>query len=66
MEYYWRSYKQIYHVNQIVKHIAGYANPLKVGLANTVKTVAGQMYFRKKVLQQEHPFSMGLNRLKTR
>ena len=64
LEYYWNSYKKVYDTYQIISHITGYANPFKVGLTSTIKTIAGQMYFRKKVMQREHPFSMGLDRLR--
>ena len=64
-DYYWKSYSRIYGLNQIAKHVTGYANPLKVGLGNAIKTMAGQLYFRKQVNHREHPFAMGLNRLKT-
>jgi radical SAM superfamily enzyme YgiQ (UPF0313 family) len=65
IEYYWKSYKKIYGLNQIVKHVTGYANPVKVGLPSAIKTIAGQLYFRKQVNHREHPFAMGLNRLGT-
>ena len=63
MDFYWKSYKKIYGLRQIVSHVTGYANPLKVGLASAVKTMASQTYFRKQVHHREHPFAMGLNRI---
>lgn len=64
LEYYWKTYKRIYDRSQIIRHVTGYANPLQVGLTSTIKTVAGQLYFRKQVLSGEHPFAMGMIRLK--
>lgn len=65
IEYYWKNYKKIYGLHQIVDHVTGYANPLKVGLSSAIKIIAGQLYFRKQVNHREHPFAMGLNRLGT-
>jgi radical SAM superfamily enzyme YgiQ (UPF0313 family) len=65
IEYYWKSYRQIYGLNQIANHVTGYANPIKVGVGNAIKTIAGQLYFRRQVNHREHPFAMGLNRLQT-
>lgn len=64
LEYYWKSYKKIYGLSQIANHVTGYANPLKVGLSDAIKILAGQLYFRKQVNHREHPFAMGLNRMR--
>ena len=65
IEYYWKSYRKIYGLGQIARHITGYANPMNVGLATAVKRMAGQLYFHKQVNHRESPFAMGLTRLKT-
>ena len=65
LAYYWRSYRKVYGVNQILRHLTGYANPLKVGPASAFKTISGQLYFRRQVRHREHPFAMGLNRVKS-
>ena len=65
LEHYWHRYQKLYAADRIFRHLTGYANPLKVGLAGAVKTMAGQLYFRKKVMHREHPFNMGLGQLKS-
>lgn len=65
LEYYWKHYRQLYDLRQIIRHMTGYANPLRVGLASSIKTLAGQWYFRRQVRNREHPFAMGLHRIRS-
>jgi radical SAM superfamily enzyme YgiQ (UPF0313 family) len=65
IEYYWKNFSKIYGLKHIANNMTGYANPIKVGLASSIKTLAGQLSFRRQVQNREHPFAMGIHRIRT-